>query len=62
MGPSPITHQQQSASSVIEGESPTAQRQLVREALIAEIARYLEAVECFRTLDCEPSWRSDREW
>jgi hypothetical protein len=47
---------------VTEGESPTAQRQLVREALIAEIARYLEAVECFRTLDCEPSWRSDRQW
>jgi len=59
MNPGPITHHHPSASSVIEGESP-AQRWQVRETLIAEIARYLEAVDCFRALDCEPSWRIDR--
>jgi hypothetical protein len=59
MKPSPITHQQPSASSIIEGESPAAPLQFVREALVAEIERYLEAVECFRALGCEPGWRGD---
>jgi hypothetical protein len=29
------------------------------EALIDEIARYLAAVDLFRTEQCEPSWRSE---
>jgi hypothetical protein len=59
MNPSPITHQQPSASSIIEGESPAAPPAVVCEALVAEIERYLEAVECFRALGCEPGWRGD---
>jgi hypothetical protein len=62
MNTSPIPHQHPSPSPVIEGESPAGRPQLARKALIAEIERYLEAVECFRALDCEPAWRSDRSW
>jgi hypothetical protein len=29
------------------------------EALIEEIARYLNAVDLFRAEDCEPSWRPE---
>ena len=30
------------------------------EQLIAEILRYLAAVEAFRGVGCEPSWRPER--
>jgi hypothetical protein len=30
------------------------------EALVAEIRRYLAAVDAFRAAGCEPRWRTDR--
>jgi hypothetical protein len=30
------------------------------EALVEEIGRYLAAVDLFRALECEPTWRPER--